>query len=190
MFLKWAVSVEAVPQNLYDKVMIPRVRPDERQREETLDADDAESVLEYLSRYEYASRVEGTRAVRVAVADRDPYRIRTLTRRRRRALRRGLRPTRPPRPETTLKNGKEIERPAALKPAVSEVLADHIQRHRKDVTDEHDRDPLFTTAHGRMHSNTIRRLAYRMTAPCYRGDDCPDCAEGESKCPEAVSPIV
>lgn len=187
VFLKWAGSIEAVPQNLYDKVMVPRVRPEERKREETLDAEDAELILEYLSTYEYASKEHALFAllwqtgIRVGSAHSldiddvylDENYIQLVHR---------------PEEGTTLKNGKDGERPIALKPVVSEVLADYIQRHRKDVTDDHGRDPLFTTAHGRMHSNTMRRLAYRVTAPCYRGDECPDCADGESKCPEAVSP--
>lgn len=187
VFLKWAGSVEAVPQNLYDKVMVPRVRPEERQREETLDADDAESILEYLSTYEYASKEHALFAllwqtgIRIGSAHSldvddvclDENYVQLVHR---------------PEEGTTLKNGKGGERPVALQPAVSKVLADYVRMHRKDVTDDHSRDPLFTTAHGRMHSNTMRRLTYRVTAPCYRGDDCPDCVEGESKCPEAVSP--
>ena len=45
VFLNWAGSIEAVPQNPYDKVMIPRVRPEERQRDETLDAEDARAKI-------------------------------------------------------------------------------------------------------------------------------------------------
>ncbi|MFB6127106.1 MAG: tyrosine-type recombinase/integrase [Halolamina sp.] len=55
VFLKWAASIEAVPSDLYDKIMIPRVSPEERQRDETLDADTAETILEHLSKYNYDS---------------------------------------------------------------------------------------------------------------------------------------
>lgn len=41
VFLKWAASIEAVPANLYDKVMVPQVGRDERRSDETLDADSA-----------------------------------------------------------------------------------------------------------------------------------------------------
>lgn len=62
---------------------------------------------------------------------------------------------------------------------------DNIQRPR----DEHGREPLFTTSNGRMVRTTIRLTVYRVTAPCFRGAPCPDCAgETETKCPEAVSP--
>ena len=187
VFLKWAGSIEAVPQNLYDKVMVPRVRPEERQRDETLDADDAQEILEYLSKYEYASKEHAVMAllwqtgIRVGSAHSldvddvslDENYVQLIHR---------------PDEGTTLKNGKSGQRPVALTPDVSEVLADYIRTHRKDLSDDYGREPLFTTAHGRMHGNTIRRLTYRVTAPCYRGVDCPDCEGDESKCPEAVSP--
>ena len=187
VLLKWAGSIEAVPQNLYDKVMIPRVRPEERKRDEMLDAEDAQEIMDYLSKYEYASREHAVMAllwqtgIRVGAAHSldvddvfiDENYVRLVHR---------------PDEGTTLKNAKSGQRPVALTPAVAEVLAAYIETHRRDVTDEHGRDPLFTTAHGRMHGNTIRRLTYRVTAPCYRGADCPDCAADEEKCPEAVSP--
>lgn len=35
----------------------------------------------------------------------------------------------------------------------------------------------------------MRRIVYRTTAPCFRGEDCPGCVESlERKCPEAVTP--
>ena len=187
VFLKWAGSIEAVPQNLYDKVMVPRVRPEERQRDETLDADDAQEILDHLSKYEYASKEHAVMAllwqtgIRVGSAhslDVDDVFLDENY----------VQLTHRPDEGTTLKNGKSGQRPVALTPDVSEVLADYIRIHWKDVTDEHGREPLFTTVHSRMHGNTIRRLTYRVTAPCYRGVTCPDCEGDESKCPEAVSP--
>jgi hypothetical protein len=50
VFLKWAASIDAVPENLYDKVMVPRVRPEQRQRDETLDAERAQEILTYLAK--------------------------------------------------------------------------------------------------------------------------------------------
>jgi site-specific recombinase XerD len=55
VFLKWAGSVEAVPENLYSKLMIPNVRRSQQSSEDILDAERAEELLEHLSRYEYAS---------------------------------------------------------------------------------------------------------------------------------------
>jgi len=55
VFLKWAGSIEAVAANLYDKVMVPRVTPAEERRDETLSADAASEILDYLSTFHYAS---------------------------------------------------------------------------------------------------------------------------------------
>jgi site-specific recombinase XerC len=55
VFLKWCGSIEAVPAHLYEKVMVPRVSPDEERSEGTIDADTADSILEYLSRFHYTS---------------------------------------------------------------------------------------------------------------------------------------
>jgi integrase len=56
VFLKWAASIETVPANLYDKVMIPDVNRDQRRSDEMLDADTAGDILEYPSRYHYTAR--------------------------------------------------------------------------------------------------------------------------------------
>ena len=55
VFLKWAGTIEAVPENLYTKVMVPRVSREERQRDEVLDAETAQDTLDYLTKYKYAS---------------------------------------------------------------------------------------------------------------------------------------
>lgn len=44
VFLKWAGSIEAVPANLYDKVMIPRVTPEQEPRDETLSSNAASDI--------------------------------------------------------------------------------------------------------------------------------------------------
>lgn len=45
VFLKWCASIEAVSPNLYEKVMVPTVGPEEERREETLDAEMTSSNL-------------------------------------------------------------------------------------------------------------------------------------------------
>ncbi len=188
VFLKWAGTIEAVPENLYTKVMIPRVRPEERQRDETLDSDTAQEILDYLTKYEYGStehvilsllwetgmRIGGANSLDVQDVDFEQGRIRLVHR---------------PDEDTTLKNGKAGERLVAMTPALGELLEDYIADRRLDVTDDYGRDPLLTTNYGRMHRGTIRKRVYSVTAPCYRGETCPDC-EGDEKprCPESVSP--
>lgn len=55
VFLKWAAAIDAIPGDLYDKIMIPRVPPEETKRDEMLAADDAQKILAHLSKYRYAS---------------------------------------------------------------------------------------------------------------------------------------
>jgi integrase len=188
VFLKWAGTIEAVPESLYDKVMIPRVSPEERQRDETLDADTAQEILDYLTKYEYGSiehvvlallwetgmRSGAAHSLDVEDVNFERGRIRLVHR---------------PDEGTTLKNGKAGERLVAMTPALSDLLEDYIEDQRRAVEDDHSRKPLLTTARGRMHRTTTRRVIYRVTSPCYRGDPCPDCEEKpNAKCPEAVSP--
>lgn len=81
----------------------------------------------------------------------------------------------------------------------TDVLADCVAHNRVDVTDSHGRSPLFTTKRGRMGITTMRRVVYRWTQPCERGEDCPhdrdldDCEARQqrhraSECPSTRSP--
>jgi len=188
VFLKWAASIEAVPAELYDKVMIPDVGRSERQRDEMLDSENAEEILEYLSRYHYAARKHiiiallwetGIRigaAVSIDLEDvnlDDGY-IELVHR---------------PDEGTTLKNGKSGERPVAITDGLSELLEEYIENNRLDSVDEYDRDPLITSKFGRLTRGSYRRAVYQTTAPCFRGEPCPGCIDSSDKaCPEAVNP--
>jgi integrase len=55
VFLKWCGSVEAVPSDLYEKVMVPRVSDAESRRDETLVTETAETILDHLARFHYGS---------------------------------------------------------------------------------------------------------------------------------------
>lgn len=83
---------------------------------------------------------------------------------------------------------------------MTEVLADYVSEKRRDVSEdsETDREPLFTTQHGRITKGTIRRNFYGITRPCVYGDGCPhgrdpdDCEAAVMKndaagCPSTVS---
>jgi site-specific recombinase XerD len=188
VFLKWCGSIEAVPANLYEKVMVPRVRPEHERREETLDAEAAQTVLDYLTTYHYASdehaifallwetgiRLGAANSLDVEDLDPDEKRIDLEHR---------------PDRGTQLKNAGEGERPVALSENLASMLQDYVENGRHEISDEHGREPLFTTTHGRMHRTTIRGVVYRVTAPCFRGEPCPGCTETDDrKCPGAVSP--
>jgi len=166
VFLKWADSMEAVPEDLYSKLMVPRVRRSEQSSEDILEAERAEKLLAHLSRYEYASyhyvilallwetgmRMGTAFSIDLRDVDFDENRIELVHR---------------PEEGTTLKNGNSGERYIAISLDLSEMLEDHVDAIRHDVTDDHGREPLLTTEYGRMCRTTIRRRIYQITAPCY-----------------------
>lgn len=77
------------------------------------------------------------------------------------------------RPETgtRLKNGDredgtsgDGERNVELSNRVVEAIQHYIEIGRPDVTDEHGREPLFTTQYGRASRSTLRRWVYKATS--------------------------
>lgn len=55
VILQWCESIEVVRPDLYEKVMVPRVKPENERRDETLSAETAQTILEYLSGDHFAS---------------------------------------------------------------------------------------------------------------------------------------
>lgn len=188
VFLKWAASIEAVDENLYDKILVPRVSPEEKQRDEKLDAERAEKILEYLSKFEYASkehvliallwetgiRIGSANSLDVKDVDFEKGRLRLAHR---------------PEEGTRLKNGQGGERLIAISSDLAKALADYIDEKRIPIEDEHGRQPLLTTRQARMSRATMRRIVYRVTAPCFFDEPCADCATTkDERCGDAVSP--
>lgn len=56
VFLEFCQGIDAVEDGLRERVLLPEVNPDEESKDEKLDKDRAEAVLEHLDRFEYASR--------------------------------------------------------------------------------------------------------------------------------------
>jgi site-specific recombinase XerC len=162
VFLRFCRDIEAVDDSLAEKVRSP---DGGQQRSAEIPAERATEILQYLDRYEYASfdhtlfhllwygllRVGGARAIDLRNINFEDDRIELVHR---------------PAGETTLKNGYESEREIAIRPTTREILRDYIDNHRTEVRDEYGREPLFTTAHGRAHTNTLRRHIYGLTRPC------------------------
>ena len=197
VFIKFCETIDAVPSGLHEKILLPTLSNDDEQREEILETEQAEAVLDYLRRFEYASRNHvvlellwhtGIRLgslVSLDLDDYDPDEQRLSLRHR-------------PETDTCLKNGAEGERLVALNEDMCMVLNDWIEQQRPDVTDDQGREPLLTTQHGRLSGTTVRDSVYKITRPCYYGDSCPhdrdlDDCEGTyngrySRCPSSVSP--
>jgi integrase len=197
VFVKWLESVDAVEQDLHKKVRSPDITPRENSRDVMLETEDAEAMLAYLERYEYASishitatllwhtmlRMGSVRAL--DVEDYDPGE-------------QSLRLRHRPDTDTPLKNKREGERIIAVSNEVCLVLDDWIREQRPEVTDDHGRNPLLTTSGGRISKSSFRMQCYRMSRPCEYGQACPhdrdptNCeattSGGASKCPSSVSP--
>jgi hypothetical protein len=104
------------------------------------------------------------------------------------------------RPETgtPLKNGGKAERQINLNSETCDVLDDYIEINRKPINADAQREPLFTTGHGRISKTSIRKNIYALTRPCHVLNECPhdrainECEAATYKrafrCPSSVSP--
>ncbi len=197
VFITWLETIDGVEQDLHTKVLSPTLTGNDNVRSVMLDSERAEQILEYLQKYEYASRPHVTlelmwhTTLRVGAvhaldcADYDP-------------ANQSLEVIHRPETGTPLKNGETGQRFIALSEDGCEVLDDWIEQQRPAVTDEYDREPLVTTPEGRAHTTTLRGDCYRYTRPCVPTRECPhgreieECSaanyDGASECPSSVSP--
>ncbi|WP_224447809.1 tyrosine-type recombinase/integrase [Haloprofundus salilacus] len=194
-FLKFCERIDGVPHRLHEKVELPDAGDGEH-RDTIMEAKRAEKILEHLSQFKYASRehalflllwrtgirVGAARGIDVKDVHRQRDRVELIHR---------------PETDTPLKNAKHGERYVTLTSHTSKVLADYIDNSRHSVTDDYERQPLFTTAHGRPTISTLRRTVYRVTQPCFLGE-CPHDREpeecdaegykGGATCPSSIRP--
>ena len=203
-FLKFCGEIEAVSPDLFDRVPLPNISSGEEVSDTTLPPDRVEEILAYLGRYEYASRdhvtvllgwrtgarIGGLRALDLKDLDLDGDHPRIE----------GPAVHFVHRPETgtPLKNKEKSTRWNRIGEHVAKAIRDYIEGPRHDVTDDHGREPLLTTASGRPVASTVRDTLYRVTRPCWRGEACPhdrnpdECEATRmskaSTCPSARSP--
>ena len=196
VFLEFCSSIDAVENGLRERVRMPKLSSEEISRDERLSEENAETMLEYLEEFRYASREHAI----LSILWHTGIRLGTL-----RAFdvddldteERCLDVRHRPEQETPLKNGHAAERSIALGEYDVEVLHDYIEHNRPDVKDDYGRRPLFTSVHGRLSESPIRLTVYRWTQPC-RWAECPHdedpntCEwrnrESLSKCPSSRSP--
>lgn len=197
-FIEYAATIQAVPAGLSDLIRIPKVSEDDEICDEYLTREEATSILEYLSKYDYANtrhvvmlilwkggmRLSGLRAL--DVEDFDEARPALEIRHR-------------PETKTPLKRKSKSERDVILSPDTADVLADYIDNQRANTTDKFGREPLISTRAGRAARTTIQKYVYTATRPCFHnGGECPynrdtDTCEAmqfdqANKCPGSVSP--
>ncbi len=171
-FIEYCASIEAVPFGLHEKIPPFRIKEADEVREEMIEVDQTEKILDYLSKYHYASRAHviwtilaefGPRIGALQSLDVDDFY----------PDQEALRLQHLPENGTPLKNDAKSERYVSLiRSDTVDVLSDYIDTHRIDVTDDYGRQPLLTTRNGRIGSSTIRKIVYRWSCPNSLGDDC------------------
>ncbi|TKX46085.1 site-specific integrase [Halorubrum sp. ARQ200] len=198
-FLKFCGEIEAVHSDLYEKVPLVKLTRDDEVSDSYLRPERAADIVEYLSRYEYASRDHvvwaliwhtGARLGAVRSLDLQDLDLE------------GNQPSiefvHRPETGTPLKNDTASERINRISRRVAQILEDYIDGPRTDTVDDHGRNPLVTTDAGRIAAGTIRTAFYRWTRPCFIGKECPHDEDPESckfatfrhvsGCPSARSP--
>jgi len=197
-FLRFCAQIEAVPEDLYEKVPLPNLSHSEEVSDSTIAPERVPRILDYLCRYEYASRdhviwtliwhtgarLGGIRALDMEDCDLEGNKP-------------GLNYVHRP-PSTPLKNDEQGERFNRISDHVQQVLQDYIDGPRREIVDEDGRVPLVTTHRGRVSPTCIRDACYRWTRPCMLSEECPhertmdECEavsfQKMSKCPSARSP--
>lgn len=193
VFIKWCDNHNYVVDGLGDAVDVPSLQRSGKRS--TLDYERGQRILEYLRRYEYASldhvlmeilvntgvRIGAVHALDVDDVDTED-RLLFFEHR--------------PDTGTPLKNKHEGERPVSITQQVVETIEDYCDVNRDDVVDEHGREPLLTTEHGRPNVSWLRRVVHRCTKPCLYTecphdrlkDECPDTGYGGSGCPSSRPP--
>lgn len=196
-FLDHLVDINAVPEELPERIRLPSVDGDGSD-DTRLDSGRANAILDFLREYRYASqehvtlllmwrtsaRRGGIRALDLDDFDADENALCFRHR---------------PETDTPLKNGEGGERDVSLAPHVVAVLLDYIDSpNRFDVTDDYGRAPLITTQYGRPSLTTLQNWIYRVTRPCVIGEPCPHDYDPQTcefvehdlacKCPSSVSP--
>ena len=198
VFIHWCEAIDAVDPDLGEKVISPSLSDGENVRDTMVEAEEAEAILAYLRRYEYASarhvcfrlawraglRRGSIVALDVGDYDPDEQSIEIVHR---------------PETGTPLKKKQRSERYIALVDETCEILDSWLADRRPDSTDEYGRQPLLATPQGRVHPGTVQTYIYSATRPCFFTGDCPhdrdiqDCSAATdqtqaSKCPDSKSP--
>jgi len=199
--VKYLERIEAVEPHLSKKIDVPQLGAGEGIRDLKFDFDRVERILEYLHKYEYASREHvvwtfhantGRRPGGLYALDLDDLHVE------------GDNPYieirhRPE--ETELKNGEQGESEIHLTQPVAEVFQDYVDRNRIDTTTENGREPFLTSRFGRLSKSTCRKYVYQYSRPCVVDDECPHDRDIDScqaagttgkawKCPSSKPPYA
>lgn len=197
VFLQFCESIDAVPKRINEKVRMPDIDVGEDTRDDLVTSKEAERILEYCEKYEYATPghvtfyllwhtgIRSRTARALYVSDYN-------------SAEQYLDISHQPEQGTPLKNKKRGERQITLKSELCEVLDDYLDMHHPMEEDDYGRIPLLGTTQGRPHKTTIQYKIYTLTRPCQYTNECPherdpnECEanshNGASQCPSSVNP--
>ncbi|RJT06553.1 site-specific integrase [Halococcus sp. IIIV-5B] len=197
VFLNWCVQAGLVEPELPEMVQLPKLTEGDVVSDDMIELDMVEDILDYFYKFEYAKRQHamfqllwhtGIRMGTLRAIDEGDYYSRGQF----------IELHHRPKTGTPLKNGNKAERQIQIDDDTATVIDDYIEVHREVVTDDHGREPLFTTPYGRVSQNRIRKEVYKVTRPCHISNECPhdrDIATCEgnmskqaSRCPSSISP--
>lgn len=184
-FVNFLETIDAVPEGLHRDVILPSLKHGEDVRDVSVSKEEADAILNYLQRFEYAE----VRHVLFATLWETAIRTGTAY-----ALdiedvlfeEQALRIRHRQDTGTRLKNGQRAERLVAISDELCRFLEDYLQYKRPDTTDDFGRNPLFASNQGRMHKSNLRNTVYALTRPCHYSGECPHGREQSSKGCEAV----
>lgn len=200
VFIKWCGRQEYVPWELHERMTVPKLTNENAVSDETMRLEQAEAILRYLDTFEYGTRkhgafytmwhtgcrISGAMALDLRDFETNQDGSGTLRFMNRRST------------GTALKNGNDGERIVTIKEPVVAVLNDYIEGNRWPITDEYDREPLFTTGTMRMGRGRAYKDFTALSRPCHFSDECPhdrsiaDCEAAQSMeaapgCPSSKS---
>jgi integrase len=205
-FFRFCERIDATErgQNLATKLETPDFSKGEMSRDEMMDFDEVERLLEYLGKFEYGTLRHAVFTVfwhtgcrcgalrSLDLSDYDPVKEREQGRY---AL---IHFRHRPDTDTPLKNKKAGEREVIIWPEYAEVIEDYIGMKRSDIEDENGRKALFPSPNGRYSKSNLQAIIYAITRPCHYTNSCPhdrdlnSCEatyyESASRCPSSLSP--
>jgi site-specific recombinase XerD len=171
-FLRYWAKKGFVEGATPERIPVPESGDPRLIKEDTIEPERAHAALEYYNKYEYASRNHTIfqllwhTQIRVGTLvgfDLEDWEPRD----------RHLHAFHRPDTGTTLKNRNEGQRAIKISEEVASLLNDYIEFRRHTIADSYDRNPLFTTKHGRVSRNTVRKNIYAITRPCVTQNHCP-----------------
>lgn len=179
-FLRWCESVEYAPVGTWKKVSIPKAS-DKRPNQSVVERSDAVEMLEYLGKFDYASRKHVTILLLWETGAR-PGGVHALDIEHVDGNNKGGMVKFESQPNTRLKNGRQGAREVTITKKSHEVIQDYLKENRINTTDDDGRKPLLVARSGRIGKSTIRKYCYDISRPCVYADFCPDNRD-QGQCP-------